>query len=190
MAYQELRFRITGVSPLLHHNGQLADPLNELARALKAVTGKRVKTDSDYEEMARLEWYGSLYLKDGKPCIPGMVIEAMLVEASRRNKRGKQAQAGIFVSDDALLEYDGSTDLEELWKNKDYRLTVGVKVKQSRVMRTRPKFDKWAAFVSIMFDDGLMNASEIAQAIRVAGEVVGLNDWRPKFGRFKVEQVS
>lgn len=55
---QELSFRIAGVSPLLMHNGRLVNPADEYARKMKEVSSKRKKTDADYEEMGRLEWFG------------------------------------------------------------------------------------------------------------------------------------
>ncbi len=36
------------------------------------------KTEADHAEMARLEWYGSLYLQDSKPRIPGEMKEAAI----------------------------------------------------------------------------------------------------------------
>jgi hypothetical protein len=51
---------------------------------MKRVSGKRAKTDADFEELARLEFLGGLYLHNGEPCLPGEVIEAALVEAAAR----------------------------------------------------------------------------------------------------------
>ena len=51
-----LQLTIKGVSPLLLHNGQTANPLNKYARQLKAVSGKRNKTDEDFEAMAKIEF--------------------------------------------------------------------------------------------------------------------------------------
>ena len=55
------KFRLTSVAPLLMHNGQLSDPLNPWAQAIKRITDKRKKTLADLEEVGRLEWYGGLY---------------------------------------------------------------------------------------------------------------------------------
>ena len=52
MVYQTLRFKFISVAPLLCHNGQLADPLNDLVRQMKKISGKREKTDADLEELA------------------------------------------------------------------------------------------------------------------------------------------
>ena len=61
-AYHSLTFRIIGASPLLHHNGQLADPLNPHAKAMARVSSKRKKTEADHAELSDLEFMGSLYL--------------------------------------------------------------------------------------------------------------------------------
>ena len=186
MARQTLRAKITGVSPLLMHNGQLADPLNGFVKAIKAISGKKAKTDADHEEIAKLEWHGSLYLKDGKLCIPGAMMEACLVEAAKKVKKGQQAKAGIICPTDSPLEYDGPENIEELFES-GFRLTTQCVIKRNRVMRTRPMFKKWGALVDIWYDDGMFNKSDIITMLKTAGDYIGIGDWRPKFGMFTVE---
>jgi hypothetical protein len=62
MGLKQLEISIRGVSPLLMHNGQTADPLNTFSKQLKAVSGKRKKTEEDYAEMSRIEWHAALYV--------------------------------------------------------------------------------------------------------------------------------
>lgn len=188
MAYKSLSLKITGVSPLILHNGQMANPLNKWTKQLKAISGKRNKTDADFEQMARLEWFGGLYLHNGKPCLPGEVLEAAFINGARKNKRGKQTQAGLMCPDNYLIVYDGPTDLDEMWNDESFRIVSKVKVGQASVMRTRPIFQKWACEFTLMYDDSLLNEREVLDMIRITGEQVGLCDWRPKFGRFTVEQ--
>lgn len=188
IAYKTLSFRITGVAPLLMHNGRLADPLDDYSKKLKKITSKRDKTDADDEEMARREWFGSLYLRDGKACLPGEILEAALVAAARKQKKGKQAQSGIICPDSYMLVYNGASDPKELWDDPKYRFTVGVKIKQSRTMRTRPIFRDWSCKIQVQYDDRQLNEEEVRHIVKVAGEEVGVGDWRPKYGRFKVEQ--
>ena len=154
---------------------------------MKKISGKRAKTESDYIELSRVEWFGGLYLKNKKPCLPGFVLESALVEAGRKTRRGKQVLAGIFVEDDAPLIYDGPTDIDALWADKNFRLTASVRIKQNRIMRTRPKFDNWSAAVTISFDPKVLNPEDIREILVTAGESIGLGDWRPKFGRFTVD---
>lgn len=186
---EKLNFRIAGTAPLIMHNGQMADPANEWTRAVKEISGKRKKTEADYEEMARLEWMGALYLQDGCPCIPGYVFEAALIGrggAARKQKMGKQAAAGLYVTKNFPLIYKGANEPSELWLDERFRFSVPVKVGQARIIRTRPIFSKWSAYIEVEFDPQLINADDIRLWIEVAGYEVGLMDWRPKYGRFSV----
>jgi len=143
--------------------------------------------------MARLEFLYSLYLQDGKPCIPGVVLEAALIGkggAARKMKKGKQAAAGLFVFENFLLEYEGPTDPNELWEDESFRLRVACKVQQNKVMRTRPIFEQWAANVEVNFNPDLVDKGEIVDWMEVAGAEVGLMDWRPKYGRFESEPLG
>ncbi|MFC1531145.1 hypothetical protein ACFL5T_02760 [Gemmatimonadota bacterium] len=185
-----LNVRLTGTAPLVMHNGQLADPLNEHTKALKQVTSKRKKTDADHEKMAHLEFLGSLYVNgDGEPIIPDRMLEAVIIEGAKKSKNGPQAKAGVFVMKHAVLDYDGPHDAEGLWEKPEFRLTAGVRVQRARVMRTRPKFDEWAADVEITYNDDVANDTDIVEWLEKAGEVVGLGDWRPRYGRFTVEAM-
>jgi hypothetical protein len=64
-----------------------------------------------------------------------------------------------------------------------------VKIGTSRVMRTRPIFQEWAADIEVKFNPVLLNASEIEEFLAAAGELEGIGDWRPRFGRFAVARI-
>lgn len=185
--YATYQCRIIGATPLLMHNGLLADPLNEITKLMKAVSGKRDKTEADFAELSRLEWYGSLYVQDGSPCLPGEMIEAMLLEASRKKKKGVQAKAGLIVPNNTKLEYPGPQDIDEMWKSGQFINKVGVRVQKNKVIRTRPIFKDWAANLTIHYLPSLLNESDVKGFVETAGQIVGIGDWRPKFGRFGVE---
>ncbi len=189
--YRVKKYKITSQSPLVMHNGQLADPLNQFARDMKKISGKRDKTESDYEELARLEWYGSLYLDEGKPCLPGEVIEATFLNGAKKRKKGQQAKAGIYCDKNFPLIYKGNKlELQKMWESGEYKFSVPVVVNRSRVIRTRPRFEEWASVIEVNFDDGMLNPSEVLDILTICGEQIGLCDWRPKFGRFAVEEVK
>jgi len=186
------KYRIVGTVPLVMHNGQLANPMNTYAKQMKVITSKRTKTDADYLELARLGWFGGLYLANGEPCIPGEVLEAMIVGkggAARKQKKGGAAAIGITVWEDFPLEYEGPRDIEELWKIESFQLQRLVRVQQSKVLRTRPIFHVWAANVEIGLDTDYVAREELYHWMEVGGKQIGLMDWRPKYGRFSVEQI-
>jgi hypothetical protein len=184
--YRSITVRIVGVSPLLMHSGALANPLSVQAKELRKISKKRAKTDADHEYLSRVEWTGGLWLSGGTPCIPGEAIEAAFVQAARKSKRGQIARAGMISPGDWLLDYDGPRDLAALWQDESFRLVAGVRVGQARVMRTRPIFRRWSAMVTFEYLDDQMDESDVLDILRVAGRIIGLGDWRPRFGRFEI----
>jgi hypothetical protein len=185
---QQSTFLITGISPLLMHSGQLVNPFNAITKQFKTLSSKRDKTEADLEEMARVEWYGSLYLEGGEPCIPGEVLEAHLIDCAKKRKKGQQAKAGLYCDGYFPLQYDGPRTPDALWVDPAYRLTVQARVKQNRVMRTRPIFRQWALQFTVTYNPGLLNASDLRELLLIGGEQIGLCDWRPKFGRYVLEE--
>jgi len=186
--YKTLRVRITGEVPLLMHNGQLADPTNEWAKRMKQITAKKKKTDSDYEELGRLEWFGSLYLKDGKPCIPAEVIEGTIVTGAKKKRIGNAAKGGVVCMESCTLENGGAdlSDLDKLWTEGKHVNKSRVKVQQSTIVRTRPQFFPWACEAVIQFDPSLLNKNDVISALQEAGSMC---DWRPKYGRFTAKEI-
>jgi hypothetical protein len=186
MALQTLTFQIQGVAPLLLHNGQTTDPLNHFTKALKKITAKRSKTDADYEELMKLEWQAGLYIHEGKVVIPGDVLQAMLESAAKRIKKGPAAKSGVSCIGMFPLEYDDTADLQALFEKSDYRLMCKAKIGKNSIMRTRPKFNNWRITFTVDFDDTIFSANELQDILVIAGREVGLCDWRPRYGRFKV----
>jgi hypothetical protein len=186
---ETITFKLTGVAPLVMHSGRLANPLDPATKAVKAVSSKRKKADEDIEELARLEWIGSLYAEDNVVGIPSDNIEAMVAEASKAQKMGKQFKAGVFCDGFFPLEYDGPKDFEKLWNGGEHRLTVQARVMASRVMRTRPIFKKWSLVCQVAFFPQVVNREAVIEAMEHAGVFVGLGDWRPRYGRFEVDVV-
>lgn len=188
--YEQVTLKLTGVTPLIVHSGQLADPLNKFSKAIKQVSSKRKKVDADYEEMARLEFLGGLYLRDSRPCMPGVALEAMMISAAKKVKRGMDFKSGLMIDDSPFIEYDGPTDPNGLWEDERFRIVAGVKVGQARVMRTRPQFPDWSLEFTASYIDQLLDRRTVEEVAIIAGWQIGLCEWRPKFGRFKVDVVK
>jgi hypothetical protein len=191
-----VQIRLQGVSPLLCHNGQTADPRNTYAKAMKAVSSKRKKTDADFDELARLEWLAGLYRFGDQLVIPDYVLESTMINGAKKSKRGPQAKCGLFFTDHAVLEFEGKPDaitddtLAELFESGGYTHTVGVRVGMSKVMRTRPIFRNWTCATTVQYDPDVLNQRDVEEIAVDAGRLVGLGDWRPKHGRFMVEVTA
>jgi hypothetical protein len=181
---QVQKFHLTSVAPLLMHNGQLSDPLNQWSQAIKKITDKRKKTLADLEEVGRLEWYGGLYLSGGRRVIPREATKATLLRAGKNLKKGPQVKAGLVVLDHATLEYDGPTAPDELWQEKRFVHRTTKALAGKRVVRTRPIFEEWRAEIVIAFNDEVFNPAEVEEIVIIAGSAIGFLEERPEFGRF------
>jgi hypothetical protein len=187
-----VRITLKGVSPLLMHNPRMVDPEFEINRALKALTGKRKKTDEDLKQIGRLEWFGGIYTMttaDGVPVVsqPSSKVRKCLVETGRISKQGKQVERALsFLDLDVPLIYDGPRDLEEIFQDSQFisRLSVGVMGK--RVMRVRPQFFPWALDMKGLFiEDAGLNFEDLERIVELAGAVGGIGDNRVNgYGRF------
>lgn len=183
------KVRLTSEAPLLMHSGQLANPQNEYSKQIKVYSSKRKKVDADLEMMAKLEFFGSLYLNENKePVIPGDLITAMLVKGAQQERKGKDFKASVFSVGLFPLKYTGSKNMEKLYEDKAFVNQSLVRVQQARILRTRPMFPKWSVDVEISYLDNIQK-SEILTALKVCGERIGLGDWRPTYGRFTVKEV-
>jgi hypothetical protein len=190
MAWQVLRYKLSSSAPLIMHNGQTADPLNKWGRAHKKISSKKIKTDADHEEMARIEFLAGLYLSPDGPIIPSYVVDSMLVKAAQKSKEGPMAKSSAFCPSHARLDYDGPRDADALWADENFRFSKSVRVSQARVMRMRPIFNEWSCIVELSVETTLVNPERVDEWMRVAGTQIGLCDWRPQHGRFTVQRLN
>jgi len=176
------------VPSLIMHSGQTADPLNRFAKAMKAISGKRGKTDADHEALARLEYEAGLYLNgQGQVIIPGRVIESVVAEGAKKTKEGKIALSSTFVDDDPVISYDGGPlTVEQLIDSDYHRLAVPVRVGMAKVVRTRPHFHNVRFTFHVSLETSLANESQLLRWITDGLNQVGLCDWRPRHGRGEI----
>ncbi len=180
--------KILGITPLIMHNGRLADPLDDASKALSKLTSKKNKTEADHHAIRKCEWFGGLYTDEhGAPCLPGEVLEAALVEGAKKFKLGKAAKGAIIIDGNAPLDYPGPKDVNKLWAEGGYLKLAGVRNKQNRVIRSRPIFPSWSCTFEVNWNPEMIKDEEQLLDIITAAGQSGIGDWRPKFGRFEVE---
>jgi hypothetical protein len=190
---EKLVMHMTGIAPMIQHNIRLADPLDEYTKRLKGYTGKRKKTEDDLEEMAHIEFLGSLYYDDEEGVfIPARMVLGSLCKGAT-GIRGAKAlvQGGVLITHHVNpLIYNGPRDPEKLWADKNFRNTSAVRVQAARVMRTRPVFNEWSVQVPLTLDTEVLNMLDFEQITERAGALAGVGDWRPQYGRFSVVLVG
>lgn len=185
---KNLKVTWKGISPLIMHSCQCVNPLHPIAKELKKYTSKKNKTDEDLVKISDLEWEAGAYWKDGIGLyIPAENVEATIINGAKANKKGKDIQKYVDVTDLYIpFEYGEDLTKEELIQNYEYRDTRIMTVMRSKILRTRPRFDQWVIEFNLRYNEEKIDIETIINAMEYAGLYVGLCDSRPKYGKFSV----
>lgn len=207
MALEHISFALTGLTPLILHNGTyLSDPLSAISKELKIFSGKMRKTDEDHQVMRDLEFLGSLYTDqpldftrsgskidiktNGRLIMPGENIWRMLYDAALFSKFGPRVKQGVLVLQDSLLE-GGESLVKMFRKPEEYMFRRRVKLGgKAAVMRTRCILRQWALTTQVSFQPDRIDHNKVIEIMETAGKYVGLTDWRPRYGTFEVKVAS
>ena len=185
---ETLNIRITGTAPLLMHSDKFANPLHPATKLHKAMTKTRIKPDELLEAIAKSEYMGGMYHdKDAGFFIPGQNFDASFLAGAKLQKMGTTWRRGaVVITDKSSLVFDGPKDPEKLWKDSRFVDCRGVKVGMAKIMRYRPIFMDWSASVQVAINPDVMDLRDAQKAIEDAGKLIGVCEYRPRFGRFEV----
>ena len=121
------------------------------------------------------------------PCLPGDMVHGAIKNAAKAKRLGKQFDRNVFVEEHMCpLIYEGPKDIVALYEDGKFIDQRMVNVRGSKVLRTRPFFDKWELKFTISFVEEEVDESDVVEAADRAGTQIGLGDYTPKYGRFEV----
>jgi hypothetical protein len=190
----ELTVRLTSVGPMLMNSDKLADTLSDAAKEVKKMTDDRTfkATDEGKLAIARAQYMAALYLDEKqKPCLPMMNVRKSLIMGARLSKGGKEVERGVIVLDSEIsLQYKGPKTKEALWEDKRFVDARTVVIGRAKQVRYRPLFRKWMAEVQLLVSDDIINIQNLMNYWRAAGQMIGIGDFRPLFGRYEVEIID
>jgi hypothetical protein len=208
---RKFKIKVTGDTPLIMHNGRLSNPMDkatkEVSEAHKAYS--KNKTEENFNALARAEFMGGLYYLEQAGQVIGPVwptdnLFTSLKKAGAKVKRGRGSLKNPVA---AAIMWDGPEDnplayaafapgraprsAEELWKDENYRFQKAARVGAAKVQRTRPIFKGWQFEVTGTLDTEILDFEDLVAIVKIAGQLVGLGDWRPEkggsYGRFSAE---
>jgi hypothetical protein len=203
----QYKVTIRGVRPLILHSDRGLDTFDPLVTQAKEITSAK-KTKDLEENVRRLEWlkyavsfYGGL--KDA-PYVPSDNLLKALSESGFDVKKSgkKDVLAGLDILEDELsLEYDGPKTPREMFDFVDdsedrkfvFKKSVRIPPRTgARVPMSRPRIPTgWTmTFTLVKRHFCALSDSEVQKLVRIAGERVGLCDWRPRYGLFAVEEFK
>ena len=191
---------IRGKTPILTHNGFAGLDIRSPEKVEIAEIAKKRgtnRTEADDIRLRELETKVSLWLNENnEPTIPDRAVRACIERAARSLKEGKMVREGLIIESVDSFSYDTEkygTTVEEISKSAQF--LAPVVVGQSRLIRTRAKFDTpWELTFIVQLDIALCDAKHLEKWLRIAGQRVGLGDWRPEksgtYGRFELVSVD
>ena len=192
------RIRVRGVSPIICDNGAAGLDTRSAANIEKAHIAKKRGSDrtvADEVRLRELECLVSLYLDEGgAPTLPAAAFRKNIESAARKLRQGPQVREGLIVEEVEEFDYDRSlgTTPDELARSVQF--TVGVGIGRGRVLRTRARFDQWAATFRVDVDPELVDREQLLVWLDIGGRRLGVGNWRPEksgqFGRFEVENIQ
>jgi hypothetical protein len=164
------------------------DPLNSLVKQAAAInkTHHSKKTDEMKEKILEIDYLLSAYYdEDIGMYIPAEMIEANIRAGATARRNGKNAQIAIFVKEEMIpLNHDGPKEIEELYKLEEFRDIRAVTINKNKVLRARPRFNRWSLEFHLDLNEEFMNIDDLINAIEIGGSQKGLGDYRPRYGRF------
>lgn len=121
--------------------------------------------------------------------LPADAFSAAICSAAAATKQKKIFTAAVIVDADARLIYPGEQSVLNMIRNSSFRDTRLVRIGQARVMRTRPFFKEWHAEFNLIYSEPV-ESDHIIRAVKHAGLMVGVGDFRPRFGRFEITAIN
>ena len=168
---------IEGVAPLLMHAP------TGLKRGSETKRGSCIPEPEEEAKKA-------LYINpDGSYYVPAAAILGCMREAGKSRLmpgRGKKSFK-LAVMGGVLIQPD-NVPLTTPGYEVDQRPVV---IQRARIIRARPRFEKWsAAFTIENLDPGNLKEDALKGILEDGGKYNGLLDFRPQFGRFKVTKFE
>jgi len=196
--------KIKGVTPLIMHNCQSADPTNKFTVEAKQYKNKRSKkTEQDEIALRNNSFLAALYWDEKEfngLYMPTDNLMKMTLEAARSldQKTAKKEFVGVgFLNYIGYKLYVKNRDnIDLLLADPENKYIRMVNIQKSKVPSVRPIFYEWSCSFDIEIDTFIVNTSTVEEWLQYAGGRVGLCCRRPygptpgPFGKFIVESFE
>jgi hypothetical protein len=191
----KITIKLTGRAPMLQRNGRLANPLDPITIELAHLTKKRGKTAEDYRKLLPLEAYGGCWeTPEGLIGLPTENVHSSLKEAAKGFKQGKDVERALLfdlVTEPLLINGAPMDAREYCYSGLVDRLFIRtVVINKKRNLRARAIMHNWTSQHTFTLLDDIVNPGDLQKIFVRAGRLIGVGDWRPRFGTFSTAVVS
>lgn len=200
-----IKLQWTGLRPLVMSNPQTVNIVNPHAvesRRLGALTkAARKKGDEDRlveleEQQRKNDFAASAYFDAEGFYLPDTVILACLKEAARTIRKGKDIDRAVIMTETEarLVTRKRFKSIEDAFTDDGFRLETPAKIPPKTgalIWKCRCMIPTgWTCAFTLEFEDSLIAEKTLREIATVAGSLIGVGGWRPKFGRFSVDTLS
>lgn len=131
-----------------------------------------------------------LYMFNDKICQPAIMIEQALIKAAAgikmkgagRSTYKELFKGAVFVRPEYIVHNKQDWEV--------HSSTVVIPSTRGRINRYRPMLKDWSLNFEIEILDDRVSEIVLKLALDEAGRTKGIGDWRPRFGRFIVEEFK
>jgi hypothetical protein len=170
---KQIKVRIKGTAPLL------------LNRFNKRNDDEAKKKDKEYDSTTEANTVN--YFDETIGCyVPSTQLEASMREAAKNFKKGKGNYKPIILSS-VFVEPDKVPLNKRIYDEIDSRFA---RIQRQGIIKSRPRYNDWELSFNITYDENRVTAATLRSILDEAGQIKAIGDYRPKFGRFKVEEFE
>ena len=175
----KIEVEIEGIRPLLQN--RFPEEGYEAASRTKKQVGVHPKDDPKQK----------LYmLTDGTVYQPAEHLLRSMTKAAVNYKiggRGRKTYKDIILSS-VFITPEAIPHKIQKWVTDER--SVVIKATRGRIIRRRPKFEKWNLAFTLDVQEEQIDAETIKRILDYAGQYVGIGDYRPRFGLFMVTRFE
>jgi hypothetical protein len=133
--------------------------------------------------------------RDGEVIWPAINIHGMILAAAKSYKVPAPKSIGktwtnyikacVIIPNESVIKYK---EINKLGCMVNGNPSSGKK--SSKVYKARPEIIDWSLTITMIDSEGFMNKETVTEILTQGGKFIGLSDWRPQYGRFKVLSVK
>lgn len=181
-----IRVTITGATPLLIHRFGEAAEVGSATRRVKTAEADDPRAEAT--KHAYIANDGSFFFS------AAAIPSAMGSVGANHKQRGSRKTLRFVVPAAVRMLSDTVTICDENGKpHKDFEVDsrpVTIPATKGRIMRHRPRWNKWTASFDLVVNDDLLDPAKAHELLTEAGMQCGIGDFRPEkrgpFGTFQV----
>ena len=169
---------LTGVADILFHRWN-CEAVEQQSKTAKGSKGRKTDVIENYV------WRND----DGDLCIPGEYLRQAIVHAAKFRQDPRSPRKSAMDLYKAAVQ--SLTQLASLGvKEWDYEHKCRVTIQRAGITRTRPAVKAgWVAeFDLLVVLPEYISPDDLQDVITNAGRLIGLGDFRPSYGRFRVSR--